>query len=52
MGVEDGDEMERLMLTDENGYNVGRICFEAHDGMIQLQLGAYSSILLRRCAEI
>lgn len=52
VGVEDGDEMERLMLTDENGYNVGRICFEAHDGMIQLQLGAYSSILLRRCAEI
>ena len=51
VGVEDGDEMERLMLTDENGYNVGRLCFEAQDGMIQLQLGAYSSILLRRCAE-
>lgn len=50
-GVEDGDEMERLMLTDENGYNVGRLCFEAQDGMIQLQMSAYCSVLLRKHIE-
>ncbi len=43
--------MERLMLTDENGYNVGRLCFEAQDGMIQLQMSAYCSVLLRKHIE-
>ena len=52
VGVEDGSEMERLMMTNEQGYNIGKIYFEASDGMIQLQMEPYSSALLRKCVEL
>ena len=52
VGVEDGSEMERLMLTSEQGYNIGRIHFEASEGMIQIQMGPFSSVLLRKCDQM
>ncbi len=46
LGICDGDRILRRMLTDEDGYNVGRVEYTARDGILTLKLPSYAGILL------
>lgn len=46
MGVTDGQMMKRVMLTTEDGYNVGTCEYTAADGNLIADLPANSSLLL------
>lgn len=46
LGITDDDVMERVMLTGVTGYNAGRLEYRAENGILTLELGANSSILL------
>lgn len=46
MGVIDQQYLQRVMLTEEQGYNVGAVNYTISDGMIEVEIKANSSILL------
>lgn len=46
LGILDTDVIERVMLTSADGYNAGRMEYRSEDGILTLNLGANSSILL------
>ncbi|MDK2965147.1 MULTISPECIES: glycoside hydrolase family 13 protein [Lacrimispora] len=46
MGMKDGETMSRVMLTYENGYNVGKISFTVEQGGVRVQMPPLSSVLL------
>lgn len=48
IGVEDGDIMERLIMTNENGYNVGRLDYLVENHYLKINIPAISSIVFRK----
>ncbi len=52
LGIQDTDKIQRMMLTDSHGYNVGRVGYYAADGMLSLEMPGYGGILLSVGAEI
>lgn len=46
LGISDNDQLVRVMLTTENGYNVGALAFPVKAGMLHLEMPPVSSILL------
>ena len=51
LGVSDGTEMERMMLTDEKGYNVGKISYETAYGHVAVTMEPCSGVILRKKGE-
>lgn len=46
LGIADGSRMRRLMNTSENGYNVGAVDYDVEEGVIHVEMEAYSSMIL------
>ena len=46
LGILDGQRLARVMLTDQDGYNVGRTWYEVKDGAVVLEMPANSGVLL------
>lgn len=46
LGITDEAVIRRVMLTDQRGYNVGVVQYSAGQGMLHLEMPAYSGILL------
>ena len=47
LGVRDGDELESLMITQENGYNVGTLRVKAENGKVSFRMGEHSAVVYR-----
>ena len=47
LGVEDGMEMERLIVTQRDSYNVGRVTVKAENGSIAFTLNGMSAVIFR-----
>lgn len=52
LGITDEDIMTRVMLTTEKGYNAGHISYKSKEGILTLELGARSGILLSTGTEL
>ena len=52
LGIRDSQELCRVMMTTEHGYNAGRIVYHAEDGHLTLNMPAFSAVLLTAGAEI
>lgn len=52
LGILDRDRLTRAMLTYIKGYNVGRQDYEVKDGILTLEMGGNSSILLISDKEV
>ena len=46
LGITDEDVITRVMLSDEKGYNAGRINYHADHGWLTLDVPAHSGVLL------
>lgn len=46
LGIRDDQSMTRVMLTDRDGYNVGQVTYKGEQGVLTLDMGANSSVLL------
>ena len=46
LGITDEEKIMRVMLTEENGYNVGILEYHSRDGILTLEMPAHGSILL------
>ena len=46
LGITDEDAITRMMLSDEKGYNAGRIDYRADHGWLTLDVPAHSGVLL------
>lgn len=46
LGLDDDEVLTRIMLTTEDGYNVGAACVEAEKGILSLTMPAVSSMLV------
>jgi len=46
LGITDEQVMQRVMLTDQDGYNAGVVKYRADQGLLRLEMPAYSGILL------
>ena len=46
LGIRDEDRLTRVMMTTENGYNVGALDYEVTDGMLELELPGTCGMLL------
>ena len=46
LGVEDGEEMVRLMLVYEEGYNVGQVVYRVEDGCVEVGVPAMGAVVL------
>ena len=51
IGILDDTELERIMLTDERGYNVGRISYRASYGHVIVTMEPCSGMILRKKEE-
>ena len=51
LGISDGEELSRVMLTTVNGYNVGMLTYMAKQGELTLDMPPNSSILLTTSSE-
>ena len=47
LGVEDGEMMESLVITNEEGYNVGALRVKAENGCITLYMEEHSAVIYR-----
>ncbi|MCD8120969.1 MAG: glycoside hydrolase family 13 protein [Clostridiales bacterium] len=45
IGIADGEPLTCVMRTDEKGYNVGRVIYQAKDGYLTVGMGAVSGAL-------
>lgn len=45
IGFEDGERVERIMKTDEKGYNVGAVVYEIKDGILKADLAPYGAAI-------
>lgn len=52
LGITDEDELCRVMLSTENGYNAGRIYCHAERGQLTVEMPGFSAILLTTGAEV
>ncbi|MGN0383350.1 MAG: glycoside hydrolase family 13 protein [Eubacterium sp.] len=48
LGVKDGEKMERLIITAGDRYYVGKIPFSVSDGMISVEMPAFSAAIFRK----
>jgi len=46
LGITDDQELRRVMLTYESGYNVGEVTCPVKQGMLTLEMPPISSVLL------
>lgn len=51
LGIEDGTRMLRLMSTWEEGYNVGSWFYTVENGVVHVEMKAYSSVIIRNVEE-
>lgn len=51
LGITDENVMQRVMLTDQDGYNAGVVTFRARAGMLYLEMPPHSGILLTANVE-
>lgn len=47
LGVTDDEEMERLMLSMENSYNVGKMTYKVEDGNLEVTMPRFSAAIFR-----
>lgn len=52
LGITDGQELWRIMLTTEHGYNAGRITYHAEGGRLTLEMPEFSAVLLTAGVDI
>ena len=50
IGITDDETLTRVMLTTEDGYNVGRMTYPVSGGSLELEMPGTSSILLMNLA--
>ncbi len=48
IGVRDGEEMERLILTTETGYNIGQTSYVVDRKMLKVSLPPISAAVYRK----
>lgn len=48
IGIEEGDIMERILMTHENGYNIGKLDFEVEDYFLKIIIPPISSLIFRQ----
>lgn len=46
LGVMDAQKMDRVMLTEEDGYNAGRVSYAVLNGELEIEMPPFSSALL------
>lgn len=46
LGIPDGTELQRIMLTTADGYDAGRISYHTQGGCVHVELPAFGGILL------
>ena len=51
LGIEDGTQMLRVMSTWEEGYNVGSWFYTVENGIVHVEMKAYSSVIIRNVEE-
>ena len=46
IGIGDNDHIVRVMLTNEIGFSIGPVIYKAENGILTVNMGPYSGILL------